>query len=58
LIEFLEKKKYDYESNHINEGLTDAQKQEVINRDNDFMSGKITARDWNDIRRELKSVYH
>jgi len=57
LIEFLEKMHFDYQSDAKDFGLTDAQKQEVIRRDNDFINGKTTARDWNDIKRDLESVY-
>lgn len=57
LIEFLEKMHFDYQSDQTNFTLTEAQMQEVIKRDNDFINGKTTARDWNDIKRDLKSVY-
>lgn len=57
LIEFLEKMHFDYQSDANDIGLTDAQKLEVIRRDNDFINGKTTARDWNDIKRDLESVY-
>ena len=57
LIDFLDKMEYDYESNADDFGLTELQKQEILKRDNDFVNGKTTARDWNDIKRGLKSVY-
>jgi len=57
LIEFLERMHFDYQSDHTNFTLSEAQMQEVIKRDNDFIDGKTTARKWNDIRRNLKSVY-
>ena len=57
LIEFLEKMHFDYQSDDTNFTLTEAQMQEVIKRDNDFINGKTTARGWNDIKRDLKSVY-
>ena len=57
LIEFLEKMHYDYQSDAADISLTEAQKQEVLKRDNDFLAGKTTARDWNDIKRDLESVY-
>lgn len=57
LIEFLDKMKYDYLSDDNHFTLSESQKQEVIRRDNEFIDGKTTARDWNDIKRDLKSVY-
>ena len=57
LIEFLEKMHYDYQSDAMDTGLTDTQKEEILKRDNDFITGKTTARDWNDIKRDLESVY-
>ena len=57
LIDFLDKMQYDYQSNAEDFGLTELQKQEILKRDNDFVNGKATARDWNDIKRDLKSVY-
>jgi hypothetical protein len=37
--------------------LTDDQEMEIIERDNDCLNGKTSARDWNDIKRDLKNVY-
>gem|GEM_PF-4575048 len=44
-----------YQGDTIN--LSEAQKEEILKRDNDFIVGKTTAKDWNDIKRELKSKY-
>ena len=55
LIDFLEQMHYDYQSDNIS--LSEAQKEEILKRDNDFLAGKTTARDWNDIKHELRSVY-
>jgi hypothetical protein len=57
LIEFLQKMHFDYQSDTGNIDLTELQKQEILKRDSDFLSGKTTARDWNDIKQDLKSVY-
>ena len=57
LLEFLEREHYDYQSEYHEAGLTEIQKQEILKRDNDYLSGKTTARDWDDIKRDLKSVY-
>jgi hypothetical protein len=56
LMEFLDKMNYDYQSDDYNFSLIESQKQEVIRRDNDFINGQTTARDWNDIKRDLKNV--
>jgi len=57
LIEFLDRMEYDYQAEIGNISLTESQKQEILKRDNDFLTGKSTARDWNDIKRDLRSVY-
>ena len=57
LVEFLDRMQYDYQSDTDGLNLTELQKQEILKRDNDFINGKTTARDWNDIKRELRSVY-
>ena len=56
LIEFLDKMEYDYLSDTTSFTLNESQKQEIIIRDNDFISGKTTSRDWNNIKRDLKGV--
>ena len=57
LIDFLEKMDFEYQSEQDSFSLTDDQKQEILRRDNDFVNGKTTARNWDDIKRDLKSVY-
>lgn len=48
---------FDYQNDRDNSGLSDEQKQEIIKQDNDFVTAKTTARNWEDIKRDLKSVY-
>ena len=57
LIEFLNNMQYEYQSDNDDAGLTETQKVEVLKRDNDFINGKTTARNWEDIKRDLGSVY-
>jgi hypothetical protein len=57
LFNFLDQMNFDYQSEIEDIILTDEQKKEIIRRDNDFISGKTIARDWEDIRRDLQSVY-
>jgi len=54
LFDFLERMDFDYQSDENDFCLTEDQKKEIIRRDNDFISGKTTARDWEDIKRDLK----
>lgn len=59
LIDFLDSMHYDYQSSEdeVDIALTDTQKQEVLKRDADFINGKTTARNWDDINDELSRVY-
>jgi hypothetical protein len=57
LFEFLNNMHFDYQSDTDNIGLSESQKNEILKRDNDYTQGKTTARDWDDIKRDLKSVY-
>jgi hypothetical protein len=57
LLDFLERMDFDYSSDENDVFLTEDQKREIIRRDNDFINGKTTARDWEDIKRDLQSVY-
>jgi hypothetical protein len=43
LFEFLDSKQYNYQSD--DNALTESQKQEILRRDNDYISGKSVARD-------------
>ena len=55
LLAFLESLQYDYQAGDI--GVTVEQQQEILRRDKDFMEGKTTATDWEEIKREFESVY-
>ncbi len=57
LLDFLEKMNFDYQSDINDIALSDAQKDEILRRDSDFINGKTSARNWDDIKRDLKSVY-
>jgi len=57
LIEFLEKMQFEYQSDVYEANLTELQKTEILKRDSDYLTGKTTARDWNEIKRDLQSVY-
>lgn len=57
LYAFLDNLKYDYQTTLDDNGLTEEQQKEIIRRDNDFINGKTTARNWEDIKRELENVY-
>ena len=57
LLEFLDKKKYDYKATSDFVLLTPEQGDEIIRRDNAFAQGKTGARNWDDIVRELENVY-
>jgi putative addiction module component (TIGR02574 family) len=48
----------DYQTTPEDINLTEAQQKEILKRDADFVSGKTTARDWEDIRRELEALYN
>ena len=57
LLAFLESLKYDYQTDDDKSFLTDDQQKEISARDKDLTEGKITARDWNDIKKEMDRVY-
>jgi hypothetical protein len=57
LFDFLERMDFDYSSDENDVFLTEDQKKEIIRRDNNFINGKTTARDWEEIKRDLQSVY-
>jgi len=48
LLEFLNQMDFDYQNEADDFFLTEDQKHEIIKRDSDFVSGKTTARNWND----------
>lgn len=57
LIEFLEKMHFEYRNDGESWAIFEAQKQEVIERDNKYISGETSARNWDDIKRDLERVY-
>jgi hypothetical protein len=57
LLAFLDKKKYDYKSTSDFLVLTSEQEKEILRRDKSFAEGKTSARNWDDIVRELENVY-
>jgi len=57
LIAFLKKKRFDYQATSDCPILTTEQEKEIIRRDNAFIQGKTSARNWNDIIRDLENVY-
>lgn len=57
LLAFLESLKYDYQTDDGKFFLTDDQQKEILARDKDLTDGKTTARDWNDIKKEMDRVY-
>ena len=57
LIAFLNQKKYDYQTTPQAPSLTPEQAKEIIRRDEAFLQGKTSARDWEEIKRELENVY-
>jgi len=56
LIDFLNKKHYDYQKTDA-PFLTTEQEREIIRRDKAFAEGKTSARDWEDVKRDLENVY-
>jgi len=57
LLAFLDSLKYDYQTNDAELSLTDAQAEEILSRDKKFAEGKSTAKTWDEIKKELSSVY-
>jgi hypothetical protein len=57
LLDFLDQMNFEHQSNDHDLRLTEDRKQEIIRRDSDFISGKTVARDWNDIKRDLDTIY-
>lgn len=54
LIDFLESLNYDYIDQDVNAyQLTEAQKKEIIKRDEAFEAGETTARNWDEIKSEF-----
>jgi uncharacterized protein YaiL (DUF2058 family) len=58
LIAFLESLNYDYQTEDEEDVfLTEAQKAEILRRDKELSEGKVTARDWSEIKAEMERVY-
>jgi len=53
LLAFLNSLKYSYKTDSQPEGLSDAQKEEILRREADFESGKIKAEPWKDVRKRF-----
>lgn len=57
LLAFLDNQKFDYQTTSDQDLLTEEQQQEILLRDEEYMSGKVEARNWKDIVQELERVY-
>ena len=57
LYAFLNNLHYDYQTTVDDIILPEEQQSEIIRRDNDFVNGKTSARNWEDIKRDFKKVY-
>jgi len=57
LFDFLDKMNFEYQSDDEDLRLPEDQEKEIVIRDNDFVSGKTNTRNWNDIKRDLSTIY-
>ena len=57
LFAFLNRLQYDYQTTPEDIRLTPEQENEIIRRDQAFIDGKSSARDWDEIRKDLERVY-
>ncbi len=57
LLAFLNSLQYDYQNTPDEVVLTTALEQEIIRRDTLFTEGKTSARNWDEIKKELQNVY-
>jgi len=57
LLAFLDSLKYDYETNSTETSITDMQAQEILKRDKKFMEGNTSSKSWEEIKKDLTSVY-
>jgi hypothetical protein len=57
LYAFLDGLHYDYQTTHGEIELSAEQQNEILRRDKAFCEGKTSARDWEEIQKELDSVY-
>jgi hypothetical protein len=57
LLAFLNSLQYDYQITPDSIALTGVQEKEIIRRDAALIEGKTSARDWDEIKKNLESVY-
>jgi putative addiction module component (TIGR02574 family) len=53
LLAFLNSLKYNYSTGVQSEELSEAQKEEILRREDDFRSGKIKAEPWEEVRKRF-----
>ena len=53
LLAFLNSLKYSYKTDVDPDGLSEAQQQEILRREQDFQSGKIKAEPWEDVKKRF-----
>ncbi len=53
LLAFLNSLKYNYKAGSDSDDLSEAQKEEILRRENDFNSGKIKTEPWEDVRKRF-----
>ena len=56
LLAFLDSLSYHYRTENDDYVLSDADVQEMLKRKADYLSGKITSRPWNEIKKDYKGV--
>lgn len=57
LLAFLNSLQYDYQSTSADITLTTEQEKEIVRRDAAFAEGKTSARNWDEIKKNLENVY-
>ena len=53
LLAFLDSHKYNYSTGVQPNDLSDAQKEEILRREQDFISGRIKAEPWSEVRKRF-----
>jgi hypothetical protein len=53
LLAFLDSHKYNYNTDTHSFDLTEEQKAEILRREADFASGKITSRPWSEVKKRF-----
>ena len=53
LLAFLESHNYNFNTNSHSFDLTENQKAEILRREQDFASGKITSEPWNEVKKRF-----